>query len=103
MFTDDRWYHFIFVVVAELVRCSFVLDLMRNTLGVNSLLLVSGKIGRLLPLLSFLHFYLTNKTSCRLRRPSFYPRPVLAFGYCRCLRLSVCTSVCAVITCLSAR
>ena len=20
----------------------------------------------------------------------FYPRPVLAFGYCRCLRLSVC-------------
>ena len=33
----------------------------------------------------------------------FYPRPVLAFGYCRCLRLSVCVSVCAVITCLSAR
>ena len=37
----------------------------------------------------------------------FYPRPVLAFGYCRCLRLSVCPSVrpsvCAVITCLSAR
>ena len=33
----------------------------------------------------------------------FYPRPVLAFGYCRCLRLSVCASVCAVITCLSAR
>ena len=33
----------------------------------------------------------------------FYPRPVLAFGYCRCLRLSVCTSVCAVITCLSTR
>ena len=28
--------------------------------------------------------------------PSFYPRPVLAFGYCRCLRLSVCVwlSVC---------
>ena len=27
---------------------------------------------------------------------SFYPRPVLAFGYCRCLRLSVCVcpSVC---------
>ena len=23
----------------------------------------------------------------------FYPRPVLAFGYCRCLRLSVCPSV----------
>ena len=32
----------------------------------------------------------------------FYPRPVLAFGYCRCLRLSVCVSVCAAITCLSA-
>ena len=26
--------------------------------------------------------------------PGFYPRPVLAFGYCRCLRLSVCLSVC---------
>ena len=24
---------------------------------------------------------------------TFYPRPVLAFGYCRCLRLSVCPSV----------
>ena len=35
--------------------------------------------------------------------PPFYPRPVLAFGYCRCLRLSVCVSVCAAITCLSAR
>ena len=34
---------------------------------------------------------------------NFYPRPVLAFGYCRCLRLSVCVSVCASITCLSAR
>ena len=33
----------------------------------------------------------------------FYPRPVLAFGYCRWLRLSVCPSVCALITCLSAR
>ena len=34
---------------------------------------------------------------------SFYPRPVLAFGYCRCLRLSVCVSVRASITSLSAR
>ena len=25
---------------------------------------------------------------------NFYPRPVLAFGYCRCLRLCVCVSVC---------
>ena len=24
---------------------------------------------------------------------AFYPRPVLAFGYCRCLRLSVCVFV----------
>ena len=41
------------------------------------------------------------------RNGFFYPRPVLAFGYCRCLRLSVCVSVrpsvCAVSTCLSAR
>ena len=25
---------------------------------------------------------------------SFYPRPVLAFGYCRCLRVCVCVYVC---------
>ena len=25
---------------------------------------------------------------------NFYPRPVMAFGYCRCLRLSVCVYVC---------
>ena len=34
---------------------------------------------------------------------NFYPRPVLAFGYCRCLRvcvcLSVCPSVCQSLTC----
>ena len=28
------------------------------------------------------------------RQTSFYPRPVMAFGYCRCLRLSVCVCVC---------
>ena len=30
------------------------------------------------------------------RRPCFYPRPVLGFGYCRCLRLCLCVrmSVC---------
>ena len=26
-------------------------------------------------------------------RPFFYPRPVLAFGYCRCLRVCVCPCV----------
>ena len=26
-------------------------------------------------------------------RINFYPRPVLSFGYCRCLRLSVCVCV----------
>ena len=33
----------------------------------------------------------------KITQPScydFYPRPVLAFGYCRCLRLSVSVSVC---------
>ena len=29
----------------------------------------------------------------------FYPRPVLAFGYCRCLRLCVCLSVCQSLAC----
>ena len=32
---------------------------------------------------------------------SFYPRPVLAFGYCR--RLCLCVCVCVSIACLSAR
>ena len=27
----------------------------------------------------------------------FYPRPVLAFGYCRCLRVCVCLSVCVAV------
>ena len=33
--------------------------------------------------------------------PNFYPRPVLAFGYCRCLRLCVCVclSVCQSFAC----
>ena len=48
------------------------------------------------------NFLLTDSILCL-----FYPRPVLAFGYCRSLRLSVCLSVCpsvcAVITCLSVR
>ena len=30
----------------------------------------------------------------------FYPRPVLAFGYCRCLPLCVCQSVCQSLACL---
>ena len=32
---------------------------------------------------------------------TFYPRPVLAFGYCCCLHLSVCLSVCLSIKSLS--
>ena len=52
------------------------------------------------------HLYKTKFTNIfddKLRAPKsygavafFYPRPVLAFGYCRCLRLcvSVCLSVC---------
>ena len=43
-----------------------------------------------------------NQIKCGCRHV-FYPRPVLAFGYCRCLRLSVCVSVRASITSLSAR
>ena len=33
------------------------------------------------------------RLSVRLPVTPFYPRPVLAFGYCRCLRLSVCVCV----------
>ena len=34
--------------------------------------------------------------SCRraVNSSSFYPRPVLAFGYCRCLRMCVCVCLC---------
>ena len=50
---------------------------------------------------------LLHVTYCTHASPPthFYPRPVLAFGYCRCLRLCVCVclSVCLSITCLSAR
>ena len=37
---------------------------------------------------------LSVRPSVHLSVTHFYPRPVLAFGYCRCLRLSVCVSVC---------
>ena len=44
---------------------------------------------------------------CICIRTRFYPRPVLAIGYCRCLRLcvrvSVRVSVCVSISCLFAR
>ena len=40
---------------------------------------------------SWLLLYITHLTKPTI---SFYPRPVLAFGYCRCLRLCVCVSVC---------
>ena len=36
-------------------------------------------------------------------RASFYPRPVLAFGYCRCLRLCVCLCVCVCVNHLLVR
>ena len=38
---------------------------------------------------------------CTYNYGSFYPRPVLAFGYCRCLRLYVCVcpSVCQSLAC----
>ena len=36
---------------------------------------------------------LMNLTCNVLGDYTFYPRPVLAIGYCRCLRLSVCVSV----------
>ena len=36
---------------------------------------------------------LLHKSHHKAGKYHFYPRPVLAFGYCRCLRLSVCPSV----------
>ena len=33
------------------------------------------------------------------KRIDHYPRPVLAFGYCRCLRLCVSQSVCQSLAC----
>ena len=40
-----------------------------------------------------------NLTRDVRRYLAFYPRPVLAFGYCRCLRLWVCQSVCQSLVC----
>ena len=43
-----------------------------------------------------------GKTSSSLKynlEVYFYPRPVLAFGYCRCLRLCLCQSVCQSLAC----
>ena len=39
-------------------------------------------------------------TICMQHSDFYYPRPVLAFGYCRCLRLCVCVCVCLSV-CLS--
>ena len=44
-----------------------------------------------------------RKCQIRVKIGNFYPRPVLAFGYCRCLRLSVCVSVCVCINHLLVR
>ena len=42
---------------------------------------------------SIAFFRLRTKTSYKLCISFYYPRPVMAFGYCRCLRLSVCVCV----------
>ena len=39
-------------------------------------------------------FCIYDENGIFIRLICFYPRPVLAFGYCRCLRLCVCVSVC---------
>ena len=41
-----------------------------------------------------------RRNSSGLATAFYYPRPVLAFGYCRCLRLCVCVCVCLSV-CLS--
>ena len=46
--------------------------------------------------------YMTKLWSYETKYYHFYPRPVLAFGYCHCLRLCVCLcqSVCQSLACL---
>ena len=39
-------------------------------------------------------FIILWSSACTDAMFHFYPRPVMAFGYCRCLRLSVCVCVC---------
>ena len=41
-----------------------------------------------------LHLWRLKKVNILCKPWNFYPRPVMAFGYCRCLRLSVCVCVC---------
>ena len=66
-------------------------------LAIWDIALLLGFVSWLVFILSKLYSYLL------LLIFIFYPRPVLAFGYCRCLRLSVCVSVRVSITSLSAR
>ena len=48
----------------------------------------------LLPrVLFYCHKIYFTATSFNFTAASFYPRPVLVFGYCRCLRRSVCVGV----------
>ena len=43
--------------------------------------------------------YIIRTTKIHAAFLNFYPRPVLAFGYFRCLRLCVCLSVCQSLAC----
>ena len=54
--------------------------------------LLLGPFSISLPELSQLKIKSWSQPS-NLLQTGFYPRPVLAIGYCRCLRLSVCVSV----------
>ena len=51
------------------------------------------------PMIFFVNWTLSNKFQWNLDQNTkmffnvFYPRPVLAFGYCRCLRVCVCVRV----------
>ena len=63
-------------------QISFLFAWFRIPLRIHSI--TPGKASRTMPWIIAIHQSIN---------PAFYPRPVLAFGYCSCLRLSVRPSV----------
>ena len=83
--------------VSRMYKASYVSICFIANEGVRGLVVVSGAwIGSLPTVLCRMFLPVKAPEYCTpvvWALNYFYPRPVLAIGYCRCLRLSVCVSV----------